>query len=162
MASSKKIMIKPPSAPSPSVNITLSSMEETEISRPSDIDKCPSFLYFIRFSMLKRINIVLVFVRINPGDVHQLARNALSLFHDNLSLFHLFGYPLPDRNIKHLLDLVHSCYRPSAKGIEEHRVFQEKAAREPASQRSMKFIGSGTELDDAGIFCFFGDTMMED
>ncbi|KAK8625442.1 hypothetical protein V6N13_090314 [Hibiscus sabdariffa] len=99
---------------------------------------------------------------IMPRDLHQFAHKALSLFRENLSLSHLFH--VPNKDIKHLLDLVHSCYRPSAQGIKEHGAFREKAAKEPASQCSLNFIGSATELDDAGIG-FFGDTiekMMED
>ncbi|KAK8625426.1 hypothetical protein V6N13_090298 [Hibiscus sabdariffa] len=73
-------------------------------------------------------------------DVHQLARDALSLFHS-------VDVPVPNKDFKHLLDLVYSCHRPSARGITQPRDFR----------GSIEFIGSATELDNAGID-FFGVT----
>ncbi|KAK8582802.1 hypothetical protein V6N13_069570 [Hibiscus sabdariffa] len=49
-------------------------------------------------------------------DVHQLAHHALSYFR-NCYLFHLFDNLLPDKDIKHLLHLVHSCHHPSDSGL---------------------------------------------
>ncbi|KAK8582797.1 hypothetical protein V6N13_069565 [Hibiscus sabdariffa] len=73
-------------------------------------------------------------------DVHQLARDALSLFHS-------VDVPVPNKDFKHLLDLVYSCHRPSAREITQPRDFR----------GSIEFIGSATELDNAGID-FFGVT----
>ncbi|KAK8625440.1 hypothetical protein V6N13_090312 [Hibiscus sabdariffa] len=90
-------------------------------------------------------------------DVQQLAHHVLEYF-KNCPLFHLFDNLLPDKDIKHLLHLLHSCHHPSASGIKQRQDFKVKAASEPTSQRKMKFIGNATELHDAGIN-FFGATL---
>ncbi|KAK8625438.1 hypothetical protein V6N13_090310 [Hibiscus sabdariffa] len=89
--------------------------------------------------------------------VHQLSHHVIS-YYRNCYLFHLFDNLLPDKEIKHLLHLVHSCHHPSASGIKQHQDFKRKAASKPTSQRKMKFIGNATELDDAGIN-FLGATI---
>ncbi|KAE8704696.1 putative NADH dehydrogenase 1 alpha subcomplex subunit 5 [Hibiscus syriacus] len=87
-----------------------------------------------------------------PGEIKQFAE--LTLY-----FFELSHRRLPERDFIHLLDIVHSTYLPSARGIEQHQVFkaqaEAEAVAEPNSQRSWKFIRSATELEDSGIG-FFG------
>ncbi|KAK8695614.1 hypothetical protein V6N13_000765 [Hibiscus sabdariffa] len=101
--------------------------------------------FFVVFKLLRMI-------MPNVGeDVHHFARTAL------FSL-DMPGNPVPNKDIKHLLELVHNSYHPSALGIKRHQDFKAKAAeeaREPESQRLWRFIRSATELEDAGIG-FFG------
>ncbi|KAK5772780.1 hypothetical protein PVK06_049075 [Gossypium arboreum] len=104
----------------------------------------------------------LMMVPNSGGDVHHLARSALSFFK-------ISHFPSPKTDIIHLLDLVHSCQHPSPLGIKKHEEFKAKeaaavqastavvvAAAKPNSQRSWKFMRSATELEGAGI-SFFGD-----
>ncbi|KAK8625431.1 hypothetical protein V6N13_090303 [Hibiscus sabdariffa] len=83
-------------------------------------------------------------------EVNQFSHDALSFFRDDYS-FDLFDDLVRDKDFKHLLDLVHSCYNPSVQGIKQHKSFIEKATSESTSQHWTKFISCAAELDDAGI-----------
>ncbi|KAE8704695.1 hypothetical protein F3Y22_tig00110446pilonHSYRG00002 [Hibiscus syriacus] len=104
------------------------------------IRKLPFFVLFKLYQMIEQ----------EPVEINQFAE--LTLY-----FFELSHRRLPERNFIHLLDIVHSTYLPSARGIEQHRVFkaEAEAVAEPNSQRSWKFIRSATELEDSGIG-FFG------
>ncbi|KAL4297596.1 hypothetical protein GQ457_12G004840 [Hibiscus cannabinus] len=78
------------------------------------------------------------------GRYHSLAR----LFQKRMHCSVNGSYTSPAKDIKHLLDLVHRCCRPSPQKTWQHQQFK---GVERETDRSWKFIHSATELEDAGI-----------
>ncbi|XP_039030837.1 UPF0481 protein At3g47200-like [Hibiscus syriacus] len=101
-------------------------------------------------------------MRNGEGDLDEFARSAIYFF-QALQVSHIWSgngsYTSPAKDIKHLLDLVHSCCRPSPPGIRQHQRFKVEVKQK--SDSSWKFIRSATELEDAGIG-FLGEKVLED
>ncbi|KAK8569561.1 hypothetical protein V6N13_046611 [Hibiscus sabdariffa] len=91
----------------------------------------------------------------NVTEIDKFARLALSFF--NVS-----NRPVPRKRFMHLLDLVHSTYLPSSREIRRFECDESITPNQSSDTartwkfiHSWKFIGSATELEDAGIR-FFG------
>ncbi|KAK8684865.1 hypothetical protein V6N13_040880 [Hibiscus sabdariffa] len=101
--------------------------------------------------------------RNGEGDIDEFACSALSSFQKRMHGSQIWSgngsYTSPAEDIKHLLDLLHNCCRPSSQGIKRRQEFKAEAAQK--SDRSWKFIRSATELEGAGIN-FLGEKVLQD
>ncbi|XP_039008608.1 UPF0481 protein At3g47200-like [Hibiscus syriacus] len=101
-------------------------------------------------------------MRKGEGDFDEFARAAISPFQSELLGSLTWSgkktYTSPAEDIKHLLDLVHNCCRPSTQGIFQHQKFKPETTH--ISYRSWNFIRSATELEDAGIH-FLGKKVVQ-
>ncbi|KAK8709504.1 hypothetical protein V6N13_060519 [Hibiscus sabdariffa] len=97
------------------------------------------------------------------GNLNEFACLALSSFQQGMYGPQIWSgngsYTSPAEDIKHLLDLLHNCCRPSSQGIKRCQKFKAEVAQK--SDRSWKFIRSATELEGAGIN-FLGEKVLQD
>ncbi|KAL4297404.1 hypothetical protein GQ457_12G004860 [Hibiscus cannabinus] len=102
-------------------------------------------------------------MRKGEGNLDEFTRSALTAFEEGMHGTHIWSgngsNTSQTKDAKHLLDLLHSCCRPSPQGIRQQQNFKAKAIEK--SDRSWKFIRSATELEDAGIN-FLGGKVLQD
>ncbi|KAK8709503.1 hypothetical protein V6N13_060518 [Hibiscus sabdariffa] len=103
-----------------------------------------------------------IIMRDGEGNLDEFTRSALTAFQKGMPGTHIWSgngnYTSPTIDTKHLLDLLHSCCRPSPQGIRQQQKFKPEAIQK--SDRSWKFIRSATELEDAGIN-FSGEVLQD-
>ncbi|KAL4298342.1 hypothetical protein GQ457_12G004820 [Hibiscus cannabinus] len=102
-------------------------------------------------------------MRKGEGNLDDFTCSALTAFQKGMHGTHIWSgngsNTSQTKDAKHLLDLLHSCCRPSPQGIRQQQNFKAKAIQK--SDRSWKFIRSATELEDAGIN-FLGGKVLQD
>ncbi|KAK8684862.1 hypothetical protein V6N13_040877 [Hibiscus sabdariffa] len=113
--------------------------------------------FFVLFELDRMI------MRNGEGNLDEFACLALSSFQQGMYGSQIWSgngsYTSPAEDIKHVLDLLHNCCRPSSQGINQHQKFKAEVAQK--SDRSWKFICSATELEDTGIN-FLGEKVLQD